>query len=321
MTDDFNSANRGEEFCQQVSDAGMSIDVGESADANRLHTSALKVLNRPMRERVRFVIDDKAVLYPALLHVVNEAKWMVHEPRQTRARGLIVCADAGNGKTSLADLIERRFSDYNRIDKPCVLKITMSGIRDARSVYGRIMEVLGSPARISHRLSDRELLVQRLLTDADCRLLILDEVQDILQGSERDQRRALEGIKLVMNELHLPILAFGTDRAGRAFSSDPHLAARFTNYGMPSWKADDALADFLATYERLLPLRFPSDLGSPDKVALLAKVGEGLIGKIVNRIQNAALAAIADGSERITRELLVNAKARPAICLLDDVEK
>jgi len=63
----------------------------------------------------------------------------------------------------------------------------MSGVRDARSVYGRIMEALGSPARISHRLSDRELLVQRLLRDADCRLLILDEVQDIVLGSEREQ--------------------------------------------------------------------------------------------------------------------------------------
>jgi hypothetical protein len=294
---------------------------GESGATTRLHPSAVRMLDRPNNERVRTIIEDKVIIYPAIQHVMNEAKWMILEPRQTRARGLIVCADRGNGKTSLADLIHRKFGDCNRIDHPAVLMISMSGARDARSVYGRIMEALGSPARISHRLSDRELLVQRLLIDVDCRLLILDEVQDILLGSEREQRRALEGIKLLMNELHLPILAFGTDRAGRGFSSDPHLAARFTEHTMPTWKAGDVLADFLATYERLLPLQHPSDLASPDKVALLAKVGEGLIGKIVARVKNAALWAIEDGTERITRDLLIRAISLPGSCVLDDPDE
>jgi hypothetical protein len=262
------------------------------------------------------IIEDKTVLYPALIDVVSEAEWMIYEPSQTRARGLVVCADRGNGKTSLAALIHQRFKDYERSDVPCVLRISMSGVRDARSVYGRIMEELGSPARISHRLSDRELLVQRLLRDVNCRLLILDEVQDILLGSERDQVRALEGIKLLMNQLRLPILAFGTDKAGKGFSADPHLAARFRECMLPNWTADDTLANFLATYERLLPLRKPSNLASADKVAAFAKIGGGVLGKIVTRIQNAALAAIEDGSECITKELIMKAVARPSRCLL-----
>lgn len=293
-------------------------DAPPPVNHSRLHASAAKMLERPDRERACMIIEDRTVLYPALQDVVNEAEWMIYEPRQTRARGLIVCADRGNGKTSLAMLIHQRFKEYDRRDMPSALKISVSGIRDARSVYGRIMEELGSPARISHRLSDRELLVQRLLRDANCRLLILDEVQDILLGSEREQVRALEGIKLLMNELSLPILAFGTEKAGRGFASDPHLAARFTEYAMPSWKADDVLANFLATYERLLPLKRPSDLAAADKVALLAKVGGGVLGKIVTRIQNAALTAIADGTECITKEVLVKATVRPRGCLLTD---
>jgi len=191
----------------------------------------------------------------------------------------------------------------------------MSGVRDARSVYGRIMEALGSPARISHRLSDRELLVQRLLRDADCRLLILDEVQDIVLGSEREQLRALEGIKLLMNELRMPILALGTDQADKGFRSDGHLAARFTAYHLPGWSADTTLADFLVTYERFLPLKKPSNLGSPDKVKALAKIG-GVIGRIVARVQNAAMAAIVDGTECITKDLLLKAVSRPGTCFL-----
>lgn len=288
----------------------------EMNDRRRLHPSTASLLDAPNDIRAKAIIEDRQILYPALQEVMNEAEWMVYEPRQTRARGLIVCADRGNGKTSLAKLVHQRYGDYDRSDAPCVLKISMSGTRDARSVYGRIMEELGSPARISHRLSDRELLVQRLLRDADCRLLVLDEVQDILQGSEREQLRALEGIKLLMNELSIHILAFGTDRAGQGFRSDPHLAARFTEFAMPSWKPDAVLANFLVTYERLLPLRKPSNLGSLDKVSALAKVGKGVLGNIVARIKNAALAAIADGSECITAELIMASAGRPSARLL-----
>jgi hypothetical protein len=295
-------------------------DLSSNAPA-RLALPVVNMLPASDGERARAILEDRVILYPALQKVVTEAEWMVHEPRQTRARGLIVCAERGNGKTSMAALIHRRYKDYERTGNPCALSVSMSGIRDARSLYGRIMEALGSPARISHRLSDRELLVQRLLRDAGCRLLILDEVQDILLGSEREQLRALEGIKLLMNELKVNILAFGTDKADGGFRTDSHLAARFSAFRMPAWVEDESLANFLATYERYLPLRQPSDLASPDKLKVLASVGGGVLGRIVSRIQNAALAAIADGSEAITKEHLVAATTRPAACFLKPEKK
>lgn len=285
-----------------------------SSGGARLHPVAERALQASPRERMAMIIHDHIIHYPALDQITAEAEWMVYEPRQTRARGLVVCAGRGNGKTSLAKLIHRQFDSYSSPDLPCVLRISISAVRDARSLYGRIMEELGSPARISHRLSDRELLVQRLLRDIDCRLLILDEVQDVLLGSEREQQRALEGIKLLMNQLSLPVLAFGTDKAGHGFSADPHLQARFTQFTMPTWKADSTLANFLASYERLLPLNEASNLAKPDKLAYLAKVSNGVLGKVVSRLQNAALSAIVDGSDRITLEHLKAAVTRPAVC-------
>lgn len=282
----------------------------------RLHPSAEALLCAPNMARASKIIQDHKVLYPALQQVISEAEWMVYEPRQTRARGRIICADRANGKTSIAELIQSRFCEFSRSDAPCVLRISMSGLHDTRSVYGRIMEELGTPVRLSHRLSDRELLVQRLLRNVNCRLLILDEVQDILMGNAREQVRVLQAVKLLMNELNLPIMAFGTDAAGRGFKEDPHLAARFTDYTLPLWKADSTLANFLATYERMLPLKKPSHLASPDKLAVLAKVGEGVLGKIVERVKNAALMAIVDGSESITKLHLKTAVLRPALCLV-----
>ena len=282
----------------------------------RLQPEAEAALSESDNIRIDLITRDRMILYPAMVGVQAQADWLFNEPIRMRARGLVICSRAGNGKTSLAQAMSRRFSSVGNGDESCALMISMAGVRDARTVYGRILETLGSPARVSHRLSDRELLVTRLLKVVNCRLLILDEVQDLLLGSEREQQRALEAIKFLMNERCLPVLAFGTEKAGQGFGSDPHLAARFKEFTLPLWKADNTLANFLATYERFLPLKKVSNLATPDKVALLAKLGNGVLDNIIQRVQNAALMAIANGSEHITLDLLKQADSRPAACPL-----
>ena len=287
----------------------------------RLHAEAAEVLNGTVVERTRVVLKDRLIRYPAMIAIQQEAEWLFHEPRRVRARGLVVSSKAGNGKSSLAQAIHRRLSGLRGESLSGVLTISIAGVRDARAVYGRIMEELGSPARVSHRMSDREMVVTRLLRAVDCRLMILDEVQDVLLGTEREQRRALEAIKFLMNELSLPILAFGTERAADGFSSDAHLAARFAERSLPRWKPDDTLANFLGTYERFLPLPEPSELGSAEKVEFLSKIGNGVLDAIVQRVQNAALHAIASGAPRVTLALLEQATSRPGPCPIGQSER
>ncbi|MFK3648009.1 TniB family NTP-binding protein [Lysobacter enzymogenes] len=219
-------------------------------------------------------------------------------------------------KTTLANIINRQYNDRCDLDRPFVVGISMSGARDARTVYGRILENLGSPARISHRVNDRETLVSRLLRNVGCRLLVLDEVQDIMLGNEREQQRALEGIKFLMNELQMHVLGFGTDKAFQGLASDPHLEARFTESALPGWRADSTLANFLATYERCLPFPEPSHLGREEIVKYMARTGDGILGKIVTRLQNAALAALCEGERSISLSQLEAAAMRPAQCAI-----
>lgn len=285
------------------------------APLGRLLPGVQALLDAPVAERARIILRDHVISYPALATVREQARWMFSQDPSVRASGLVVSASPGNGKTSLALSIQRSLRGVDGCG-PTTILISMAGVRDARTVYGRILERLGSPARVSHRLSDREVLVTRLLRATRCRLLILDEVQDLLLGSEREQRRALEAVKLLMNELRLPVLAFGTQEAAQGFSSDAHLAARFTSYVLPAWQANDVLANFLVTWERMLPLRNPSGLGDAEVVGYLAKVSNGVLDVILKRVQNAALLALADGSERITLALLKKAEMRPALCSL-----
>ncbi|MEG3791249.1 TniB family NTP-binding protein [Lysobacter sp. CCNWLW3] len=284
--------------------------------SGRLEPATQALLDAPLDVRIQHVLQDRLVRYPAFDAVKSQAEWLIYEPRQTRARGIVVSSERGNGKTTLAHIINRQYNDRCNLDRPFVVEISMSGARDARTVYGRILESLGSPARISHRVSDRETLVSRLLRSVGCRLLVLDEVQDIMLGNEREQQRALEGIKFLMNELQMHVLGFGTDKAFQGLASDPHLEARFTEFVLPRWKADSTLANFLATYERCLPFPEPSHLGREEVVKYMAKVGAGTLGKIVTRLQNAALGALCEEGGSVSMSRLEAADMRPTRCAI-----
>jgi hypothetical protein len=295
-----------------------SSAVGDSMEENsRLHSSTLKVINSSRSKRAEFILADRMIRYPAMMAIQEQARWMMYEPSQTRASGRICCTPPGNGKTSLADSIAKKYPPTEDGHDICAIKISMEGCRDARSAYGRIMDQLGSPARISHRLSDRELIANRLLCDVRCRLLILDETQDLLMGTTREQQRTLESIKYIMNRRKLSVMAFGTEEAALALTADKHLAARFTQCELPLWKDDHVLRSFLATYERFLPLRQPSDLAEKSKVDLLLKHSGGVLDLIVKRIQNAALLALLQGRERVDLQLLEQGSQRPSECFLD----
>lgn len=299
------------------------VDSANPASADhkeaRLHPVAEALLRASTAEKCAFVLKDRLIRYPAMSGVRSQANWMLLEPSQARARGLICTTTMGNGKTSLANAIAQEYRPSDDGRAPCAIKISLEGCRDARSAYGRIMEELGSPARISHRLSDRELIVVRLLRDARCRLLILDEVQDLLLASIREQQRTLEAIKYLMNRLRLPILAFGTEEAGMGFAADKHLAARFSQCTLPLWAADEILRSFLSTYERFIPLPQASDLADRPALDLLIKLSGGVLDKIVKRVQNAALLALHLGRERIDLDLLERASQRPVECLFSNV--
>ena len=282
-----------------------------------LDESIHSLLDESDATRIRFILKDRVVMHSQFKRIVNQVIWMLREPIRTRARGLVVHGAQGCGKTTLGEYIRDRYP--RKLDKvtkkplPFAVMISMSGARDARTIYGRILEGLGGPVAAYHRVADRELTVMRVMREINCRMMVLDEAQDILKGSARDQGRALDGVKLLANELHLPIVALGTDAV-----ADKHLAARFTHIALPQWKTNDELLDFLAAFERVLPLRRPSGLCSPSIVKALLKRSDGVLDSILQTLRFAAIYAIQSGEERITLAELIKANEFPDAKLLEE---
>jgi hypothetical protein len=288
-----------------------SEPVSTPAEFPHLSPSLWTTVALTRKERIAVVGGDIVVRHPSVIAADKCARWLLDGPKRTRTTGMLVTGPVGAGKTTLAKLIWRRYAHQCGQDEAPIVMISMTGARHMRTVYGRILEALSGPVNASQNTTDREMAVTRLLRLVRCRGLIIDEVQDVLAGSNTEQRRTLDAIKYLMNELGLPVLAFGIATAEAAFKSDVHLDARFKRFALPLWTADIALESFLRSVERQLPLRKPSQFCTKVAMDFLIQHSGGSLDGIMTLLRHAAVLAILTGEERITYRLLEQALEVP----------
>jgi len=142
----------------------------------------------------------------------------------------------------------------------------------------------------------------RMLRATSVRMLVIDEVHNILSGSRDQQRRFLNLLRWLGNELQIPLVAVGTAEALRAIQSDDQLANRFTPFSLRPWANGPEYLRLLNTLEAMLPLREPSRLEEPAMAQKLLSASEGILGEVVSLVTTAAVAAVSSGAERITIE-------------------
>jgi len=154
---------------------------------------------------------------------------------------------------------------------------------DEHSFFGAILSTLDVGDRINdRRLHVKQDMIMRLMRAAQVRMLAIDEVHNLLSGSAQQQRRMLNLLRWLRNELQIPLVAVGTAEGLRAIQSDEQLANRFTPFSLPLWRADAEFARLLNTLELLLPLRQPSGLAEPALAQKILAASEGVLGEIVS---------------------------------------
>lgn len=285
-----------------------------------LDNSVVPCMSESGPRRIERILKDTLILHSRLAALLNEVQWLVAEPVRMRARGVIITGDPGAGKTAICKMVRNAYpvDAVNDLGQhaPKAIAMSLSGARTAKSLLLRVLEATRSPTSGRQTIYELERVVKDILRAMPCRLLIFDEVQDVLSARESEQLRVFEVIKLLMNELSLPVLCLGTQKAERAFKADPHLNARFQAFEIPAWEEGDDFASFLRVYERFIPLKCRSDLAQPGIQKVLIRKGRGVIGPMIETLQRAAVNAVADGTEVITAKSLEEAQLHPSVSFL-----
>ncbi len=272
---------------------------------------------QPAAERIRFIRADRWIGFPRAELGVNLLRGLIDHPSCARMPCLLIHGDSGMGKTKIVERFRRDFPDdfdiqAGRAQRPVLIMEMPPGPSEQR-FYRQMLAVLNAPQHGYERLDVLEQIALRLLHAINPRMLIIDEVHNLVAGTPREQRRTLNLLKFLANQLRIPLVCLGTDDALRAMQSDPQIASRFEPFHLPRWRADVAFRSLLATLETVLPLRKPSNLEQKSMVECILGHSRGITGNVVRLLTRAAVEAILNGQERIEATALERGLQPPSI--------
>jgi type II secretory pathway predicted ATPase ExeA len=259
--------------------------------------------------RIRRIRTDRWLSYARAEAALAALEDLLSFPKRTRMPNLLLVGPSNNGKTMIIEKFRRDHApnaeerDRETVRVP-VLAVQMPASPDERRFYAAIVEALGIPDRASERVEAKQNMAVRVMRATDVQLLIIDEVHNLLCGTRDRQRRFLNVLRWLGNELQIPLVAVGTAEAMRAIHSDDQLANRFTPFALPPWKAGVEFVRLINTLEAIMPLREPSRLAEPRKLQRILTASEGILGEVVAIITRATVGAIQAGEERIRTERL-----------------
>ena len=288
-----------------------------SGGYEHLHPSAQAWADEDATARIRRIRTDRWIGYARAESTLAAIEDVLSFPKRTRMPNLLLVGQTNNGKTMIVEKFRRSHAPVEAIDAEDggaqipVLKIQMPSGPDERRFFGAILEELGMGHWPRDHLAARQSDAVRLMRATGVRMLIIDELHNILAGARTQQRRLLNLLRWVGNELQIPLVGVGTAEALRAIRSDDQLANRFEPLPLPLWTEDEAYRRLLGTLEALLPLRKPSGLAEPVLAKAIFARSEGVLGEIVAIVTRAAAEAVRSGSEAITPRLIVNSGFTP----------
>lgn len=259
---------------------------------------------RPDKERIELIKRGIVIEHAAYAVAMDRAHWILSQPIGTPGRGMLLTGEPGVGKSTFGEELARSHDE-------CIVMISAEGARSTRELYGRVLQSLDGPVARSMHTPDRELAIIRLFKALGVTGLVVDEIQDLAKGTQREHQRVLFAIKYLTNVARIPLFCLGTPESERAFRVDKPLKKRLPSFELPQWKLDQSFVDLIATIEEMLPLRKASALRNEAVLKYLLEISGGSLREIMARITCAAVRAILSGDESLTLNGLQEAEFAP----------
>lgn len=264
------------------------------------------VLSGP--ERIRLIRQERWIAYDRANAALAALEDLYDYPKRDRMPNMLLFGDTANGKTKIirrfTALHQPYLNDTQEIRITPVVLIEMPPQPGLARLYSTLLEAVGAPFTKSARIETLEPLVLQVLRQLETRLIVIDEIHNLIACKALQQRQVLNQLKYLGNQLKIPLVGVGTEEAWSAIKSDPQMLNRFQPFHLPLWEEGDELLQLLMSFVRSLPLRQPSMLADEKIARQVLTQTDGTIGSITRLMEAAAIAAIESGTEQITLESL-----------------
>jgi Bacterial TniB protein len=287
----------------------VDLALQEPLDLSHLHESAQHLARLPDAERLRHVRADRWIGYSRATAALERLETLYGWPGKQRMPNLLLIGPTNNGKSMIIEKFRRAhppISHPGREQIP-VLAVQMPPEPSVIRFYVALQAALGAPMRPRLRLAELEQTTLGLLRAVGVRVLIIDELHNVLAGRGDVRREFLNLIRFLGNELRIPLVGVGTREAYLAIRSDDQLENRFEPFTLPRWEPGDEARSLLASFATSFPLRRRSDIATEEVARYLLTRSEATIGEITHLLMDAAVAAVESGEEAINQATLLMA--------------
>ena len=224
---------------------------------------------------------------------------------------MLLISPTNNGKTMIIEKFRRKYLPYISANQEHeiipVLTVQMPSNPSVRRFYSAMLSALGAPVAYS-TTAQYESIAIKLMKVTEVKILIVDELHNLLAGNNNVQREFLNVLRFIGNTMKIPIVGVGIKDAYLAIRSDDQLENRFEPFILPLWQNDNEFSKLLKSIAMVLPLQKPSLLLDTKVRSTILSRSEGTIGEIMTLLTRAACEAIISGQEFIDRVILEKTK-------------
>jgi len=268
-----------------------------------------KILELSAEERIKIIRKGIWVQYPLANELIYLLEELLEQPKRPRMEGRTIIGPTGNGKTSILQEfkdLQRKKSNRSEEDFHEIIYVESPKTPSVKSLYIEILSECGTPeAAKSGNTEQLKLKVIRLFEDLKIKMLIIDEIHDLLTAkSDRILTQCLNALKGLSNRLQIPIILIGTEKAEEVIKRDSQVLSRYPIIHLYKWEKDIPFLLLLQAFEDSLPLRKDSSLIQPEIAELIYDISGGILGEVAKIVRESAIESIKSGIEKITKNII-----------------
>ncbi len=266
------------------------------------------VMDKSVEEKIEFLRKDFFLEYPKATEIIDKLNDLFTYPRTSRMPCYLIVGEPNYGKTGLVTHFCAMNPPTDNVTgdaiKFPVLMIQAPAVPEERRFYPAILRKLNCPFKYSAPVDKLETQVMEVLNRVRPKIIIIDEIHNLIAGALDRQRKFMNVLKNMHNDLQIPFVGVGTKKALLAIRVDDQISSRFRALDLPKWNYGDEFLNFVSSFERAMPLPEASNLDVGAKGKIIFNRSGGVLGKVGAIIREASVYCLKNGKNKITTDIL-----------------
>ncbi|WP_419316793.1 TniB family NTP-binding protein [Caulobacter sp. ErkDOM-E] len=263
--------------------------------------------------RIIYIKRDRWISHPQADRAIRRMRLTVTGEPSLRPRCVLVWGPSNVGKTATYKAFAKPYAAAAHFDPeegvfhPSILEVECPAEADEARLFDTLLEKLepftsssrglvGSSLRVVHREA------YRALEDAAPMALSIDNLNNFAAFRGAGQTTTLNTLRRLSSVRRLPLIIMGTEAVHSILRTDKQFLERFSFIRLKGLSYDE----FVIFSRRLLstyPLRRSTAIDE-EAMKFVFEASEGIIGRVVIHLREAAIFAIETGQEEITNSIL-----------------